>query len=300
MVAKVLRTFNEEGDAPAAGGDAAVGGTPEVGPGGEAPATVPDAYDGPEFLKELSGELRENPSLKKYNSWEALAAGHVAAQKFIGNKTDNMVEIPEDPSIENRIAILQKLGAPEGPDEYTLEAAEDVLPFVAPETDLAKGFMASAARLGLFPDQMQGLYTDVVGLLADQHKQFDTDRGAQQEEQISQLKKDWGDAYDRNLNAASYAATQLDIHDALEETGAGANPDIVRAMAKIGQMLAEETGAAGKNGVNFGAGETPAELQDKINALNDKMGRAKTDHEMKAIANELTPLYLKLVESSSE
>lgn len=109
---------------------------------------------------------------------------------------------------------------------------------------LEKAALPIAHKLGLTPQQLQGL----VDFIAD-HRVAETTGltqtlQARMDEAEQALRKDWGAGYERQLSLAARAAKRFggeELIGALNESGFGNNPHLVRAFAKIAGPVAEDT-----------------------------------------------------------
>lgn len=122
---------------------------------------------------------------------------------------------------------LSKIEAPEGfeMDEESLKAAEPLF-----------------KELGLNQEQAQKL----VGFYAERvAAQSEAAAGAMKETTqtwVSSIKDEWGDKYDENVSVAA-KAVQFggdDLRDALNVTGAGNHPAVIKFFHRIGQQLSED------------------------------------------------------------
>ncbi len=154
------------------------------------------------------------------------------------------------------------IGRPEAPDKYAFRMPEG-----HSTTNDDRAFQTHMAPLL----HKAGLAQWQVDLLAQGLESF----GHQQREGLSrqtqqtyaasvqELQRDWGAAFDRHLDLANRAVRQFggpDLVRALSAAGLGHHPAVVRAFARMGATLAEDSGLpAGAAG--GGAGSARAEIQ---------------------------------------
>ncbi len=139
--------------------------------------------------------------------------------------------------------------------------------------DAAGAFKKMAHELGLLPHQAQALMDWQIG----QEEGIQTSRvkemQAQKQQQLDDLKKEWGQGYDKELRKAQAAIKELggeSFQKYLLTTGLGDDVNLVRFAAKAGALLGEDK-LRGDGSGKFG--KTPTELQEEINrTLGDKSG----------------------------
>lgn len=77
------------------------------------------------------------------------------------------------------------------------------------------------------------------------------------DEWLSSIKTEWGADYEANLGVAAKAVGALggdELKAALNVTGAGNNPAIIKAFQKVGKLISEDQLVAGDRAVNKGNG----------------------------------------------
>lgn len=217
----------------------------------------------------LPEEIRGNATLGKYNDLASLAKAHIELQGFVGKK--GIFPPGEKGTPEQWKEFYRQAGQPEfekfevkGPDGVKLD-----------ET-LIGGFRKMAHESGMMPQQAQSLLEWFVG---EEQKRVSARTESMKkdlETQESELRKEWGDAYDREHAKARLFlkdhATQAE-REYLLKTGLSRDPFIKRLLAKAGGFLDEGkiVGDSGKDG-KLG-GQSPDEIQAEINrVLGDKSG----------------------------
>lgn len=235
-----------DGSTPPAGGDGAGSGNPAPGGG---------------WFTALPEDLRANPSVAKFADQgpEALAHAYANAAKLIGVSPDQVIRLEE--ARGDIPGLLRKLGAPEAPDGYEFKAPEGVPEHLAAGENLT-WFREQAAKIGLLPQQAEALYTSFVERNIEAQKQV--------EQYVDQardtLQREWGQAFDSNIAAASRAARTLGLTEALNQAGLGADPNVIKALVRVDRAL----GGAGE-GAGPAAGSVtplaPADASAKARAL---------------------------------
>lgn len=141
-----------------------------------------------------------------------------------------------------------------------------------------KAALPVAHSLGLTPQQLQGLAEFYAGHQAQSHQASSRSRHDEQTMSIDALKSDWGAGYDTKVAQAARAARYFGgetLISFLNDSGAGNNPDLVRAFAKIGALLSED---------NLKSGDTqsltlpPGEALRQARKLMGKPGYTKSGH----------------------
>lgn len=215
---------------------------------------VPDTSIAPQaqatapWTAELAPDLKSFVEAKGFKTPADLARAHADVESTIGA---DRIALPKDGAWD--AAARAKLGIPEAPDKYTLRRPE--LPAGVPYDEaLEKAALPVAHKLGLTPHQLQGLVDFVTkhrlgeAVTAAQSMQLamaDTER---------ELRAEFGKGYDSQVTLAARAARRFggdELIAALNETGFGNNPYLVRAFAKIGAMFAEDRLHGGTGDARF-------------------------------------------------
>lgn len=290
---RLMRVLYDGAAAPAAAPNPLAGAPPaadagQPNPGGQAPAGAgatqqaawPDTFD---FKAFLPADVKDHQSFAKITSggkdgFEALARGFVHAQTMVGRDPSRLVEIPEKVDPAQRKDLLTKMGLPKDPSGYKLEAIAEAPPWLSPTDPLATKFVATAAEVGIFPDQAQAIYKMFAGEMTTAAKAQHAQTTAADAAAVDALRKEWGGEFDNRVRAANFAIEKLggsDLRGALNEAGLGAHPAVVKALAQVGAMMAEAGGGGDKGAASFGNGLAPNELkakaQEMLNqALNEK------------------------------
>lgn len=140
-------------------------------------------------------------------------------------------------------AARTKLGIPAKAEEYKLTRPQ--LPEGMPYDDaLEKAALPVAHKLGLTPQQLQGLADFIADhRLAESTAQLQALQAGMDEAEQA-LRQEWGAGYERQLSLAARTAKRFggnELIEALNQTGFGNNPHLVRAFAKIATLVAEDT-----------------------------------------------------------
>lgn len=180
-------------------------------------------------------ELRSEKSLETIKDIPTLVKNYVESQKYIGAA----IKLPGEKATPEEVKAFQKkLGVPEKVEEYGVK--RPILPEYAGWTDELHGQIINAAHAaGLTKSQasklVDGLSQVVLSQAVDPVKLLEENKAA--------LQAEWGDNFERNLILSSRGAEHLggqELLEALQRTGAGMDPVVVKAFHKLGAGLLEQ------------------------------------------------------------
>jgi hypothetical protein len=217
----------------------------------------------------ISEEFREDPNIAKFTEIDALAKSYINATRMIGQ---DKVAVPNNNSTDDQWnEVYDKLGRPESPDKYKLEANSDVVPL---DESAIKSFAENAHQLGLNNKQAQGILEFYKNSMegSAQQSRIDTETSQAQAEQ--ELRKEWGRSYDDNIKRAAQVAKanmNAEILDLTLSDGRrlGDHPEIIKGFANIANLMSEDK--------MIGTGEDNAtsgrDLNEEISKIvNDRDG----------------------------
>jgi len=245
------------------------------------PTAQPGQPADSDWFGSLPEDIRGDPGFAKFagKTPDEVARAYLNAQKLIGKDPGSLVDLKAAEA--DPLAVLRRLGAPDKPDAYDLKAPEGVRADLVQQasSDLS-WFKQAAVEAGLLPKQAQALFD--AALKASQagvESSISMMRG-----QEEALQREFGQAFDAKLDAANHAATELGIKDALIKAGLGSHPEVIKALARVGEGLGGAVPAVREG--NRSGGLTPAEADAKANGLlREAMQISKTDRRR---ADELT------------
>lgn len=262
-----------------------------AGDGGEGEGAGEGAGDGgaaqpaPFRLDSLPEDLRGNETLAKFQdkdgnfNVEQLSRSHLSLNKLLGNKDpDRYVEIPGAEDADGRRAVLERLGLPKTAEGgYELTPPENAAEFMAPDKPLAKSYVEKAHEIGILPGQAQELYAWFTGVMTEAQGEGAANTEATVDGWIESLEQEFGEAFDEKVAAANFGVEELggdELREALKTAGLGANPAVIKAFAKVGEILSEDSGGDG-NTPSFSHKTTPDQYRAKAmelqrQALNEK------------------------------
>jgi len=232
-------------------------------PDGQAAETTSTPSEG--FLSTIQDtDLRGWAENKGISEGEQALSSYRNLEKMFGaDKAGRTVTLlGDDPTPEAQAAFYNKLGRPEDAAGYELAVPEG--------NDGAFAKLASEKfhELGITGKQGAALaewWNEQAGGAVEQSE---ADYNAAVESDTAELRKEWGAAYDKNINDAKAAATKFGLDekavDAMEKAlGFGG---VMRHLNKIGAQLGEDSNDG--NDENVGSGlMTPQSAQSALNEL---------------------------------
>ena len=221
-----------------------------------------------EFLQQLPEEIREHPSLQSINDVGNLGLSYVNAQRLIGA---DKIPLPKNPTEDDLNNIYSKLGRPEQPSGYAIQADGQILT----ETDV-NTYTDIAHKLGLSKTQASGIL-DYYRSSIQQTTEAMSKDSEQQRQQIEQnLKAEWGADFDAKVSQANRAVADIAGQDLLDMTlqdgtKVGNHPAFIKAFSNFAafknSVTKEDT--ISENSVNYRM--SPADAQSRIDSImNDK------------------------------
>jgi hypothetical protein len=233
----------------------------------EAPQEAAPAAQAPaeplSFLDSLPEDLRQEPSLKLVNDVESLAKSYVHAQRMIG--ADKVALPGKSATADEWREVYKKLGAPDDPNAYDVQIGENVLT----ENEIGN-FKNAAFEAGLNPQQAervaQFINESVSSALEGREQQVEAARY----ESEQALRKEWGQAFDQQVQLAYKAANTflgntelLDTVELADGRLLGDHPEVVKMFSK----LAKEIGEDNLLGEATEMVMTPQEAQSRLSEL---------------------------------
>ena len=220
-------------------------------------STPSEEYSPIEFqASQMPPGLREEPSLKTFDSVDKLAKSYVNAVIMIGGNPDNMVAIPSEGVKWDD--FYNKIGRPEKANDYQF----------GDENGELDGFREFAHDTGLTQDQASNilkLYGDI------QEEQEEAHQNGLEELRTNttmELQKEWGKNYDGKMDYAKRAFAQFaspELSQLMDESGMGNHPEMLRVFAKVGELMGEDSLVVG---TGLGSSQlSPEQAQQEIQAL---------------------------------
>lgn len=275
--------------APAA---APAAGTPPGGGTTPADTLAPDPNKA--FLQTLPEDLRENASLGRYSSPEALARAYVNLERTLGSEK---VPIPKDPNDkEGWDRYYAAGGRPAEPSLYQFERPKEMPPGVVWDEDMEGWWKQTAHSAGLSQKQA----ADMVVQYRDRFiAQTDAGNKADQRAETdrkSVLTRDWGSTYEakRQLANAAFAEMPAPLQEAMLRAKLNLMPEFAKWL--VDQKTAM-TGETSPRPAGDSALASPEAIQQQISEFRERNRVALADHahpDHARLLRELTDLHNRL------
>jgi hypothetical protein len=201
----------------------------------------------------------QNPSdiLNSYRNLEKFAGG-----------SKNLIELPGEGADQAALdAFFGKLGRPDSADKYDLKMPDGA------DKDLADWFKQNAHKAGLNGKQAASLFDAWNEMSGARLQAMQQQAQADSERAIAELKREWGQGYDGQIDAGKRAVAALGYNaeqlDAIESKLGTA--DMLKLFAAVGSKMGEPSFEGGeRSGTTFGL--TPASAKQQIADLKMDKG----------------------------
>jgi hypothetical protein len=203
-------------------------------------------------------------------------------ERLKGAAANELVRIPKAEDAEAMAKLWTQLGRPEKPDGYELPERPPTEGMI----DLRPALLPLAHEAGLTQRQVQMLEPALTKVLGELGAQEQEKLEAQRVGDEQALKREWGQAYEQNLEVADRGAEALGLEQAeVQALARSLGPGkAIRILHRIGKGLGEHTFVDGE-GRPGGFAFTPASAQAEI-------ARLKTDEKFQAaLADRSHPGY---------
>ena len=210
----------------------------------------------------LSDELRADKSLENIKDIPSLAKSYIHAQKLVGA---DKIPVPNKHATEDDWnAVYSKLGRPETPDGYKFNLPEDQ----KVDEDGLKVFADHAHKLGLLPNQAEGMVKFYNELRANELSSADSTATAARQKATDELQAEWGQAYNQKLERANNVVREvfpkgfmsMNLEDG---TKLGDHPAVIKAFAALADKMGEDK-IVQADGPNY---LTPKQIDKEIATL---------------------------------
>lgn len=176
--------------------------------------------------------------VEAYSS-EGIGAPPVDQSVQVNNAGVQEIIIGSDITDKDRDIIYERLGRPKSHDGYDLSG-------IVPETynqGVVEEFKQKAHETGMSAEGVRKMAEWYKGLELKQRETMEKSRLMQTDQNILELKKDFGVNFDtevKNARKALDAYTDSAFRKYMDDTGLGNHPSLVKAFAKIGRELSED------------------------------------------------------------
>jgi len=213
--------------------------TPEV----ETPVTETPVTPAFSWKSKLGSDMSNSPTLQKFEDTpEGLkkeVESHLSLEKLLGH---DKVPIPKNADdVEGWNRFNKAMGIPEKAEAYGLE--DVTLPGNMQDMAFDKQkFAETVHQHRLTPAQAKGLWKAYTGQSIEAYGKFLTEHKANLDKVVNELRAEWGDAYDVNVDLGQTVINKFagdkESEDFLTATMLK-DPRAVRFLAKIGNQFAE-------------------------------------------------------------
>lgn len=227
----------------------------------DAPAAPQETGNAP-WYDGIEGDLRgwvENKGWKSQQ--DALNSAWNLEKMFGADRAGNTLLRPKEGDESGWQDLYNQLGRPETSSDYKYEVAENA------DTQTIDWFRDVAHKAGMSQDQFSMIAREFDGMIEGIESARADEFAKKSEQEFSDLKREWGLAYDANTQAAQRAAakfgfTQEEISGIEQVVGTKA---VMQKFAEIGKSFGEDQFRSGDQASEFAI--TPAAAQSQIGEL---------------------------------
>lgn len=214
----------------------------------------------------LPDELKSDPTLNKYSDVPNLAKAYLELNKKLGQK--GVIKPGKDASPEEIKSFREALGIPTDPSKYDMGKFEGVE--VPKETlDWAQKM---GAEHGVEPAAMKAIIADYFKLDANAKALQTAAAKEQMIKGLDGLKTEWGEAYERNLTRANFAAEKLGgkpFVEHLVKLGVHNDPMLLKVLSSAAGLYGEDK--LREAGAGSNTGTSPAEIDAEIAQVQQRL-----------------------------
>lgn len=246
-------------------------------------AGTSSSQDAASWLQGLDEAYRNDPSATKFKTPNDLFKSYKNLEKLVGG---NKVVLPgEKATPEEWNAFYERLGRPKDAAGYKFDSLPEELRHESNEKVFAEVFH----KAGLTPKQAEVITEAWKELTQNELSRMSEQSQGQAKQAETVLRKEWGMAYNQNLQLATKALKAFGDQEAVDALQAvGNHPAVLKLFANIGKKLAED----GMVGRPAGDMLSPEEADAKIRELQAHPGYLDGSHpEHKVIVKKLESLF---------
>jgi hypothetical protein len=228
-------------------------------------ATPAKADAGPtKWTDSFDPDLKEYVSQKQFQDPKSVLESYRNLEKLHGVPRERLLKIPESADDKAWEEIHTKLGKPATPEGYGFKPKDPQDP------SFTNWASSTFHKLNLSATQGQALVKEFNDMQAGIQAEEAAKYQATVQEQTGKLKKEWGAAFNQNVNRARQAYRQFGIPDAAVdslEKSMGFD-GVMKLFHNLGSAIGEHSFENGSGSNNFGeAILTPEQANAKIKAL---------------------------------
>lgn len=238
---------------------------PNPNPAGGAPGAPATPWFGD--LSSQPAEFQAFVTNKGYADPVAALQANWNLERLMGaDKAGRAVVLPKDDDADGWNQFYGKLGRPESPDKYNLQLPDGA------DDSFAKSMLPILHGAGLTQKQLDAIVPKWNEFAAQAAQAQEAAAETARAEGWDALRKEWGAAFDQNLEAGRRAFAKLGLKPELAnllEDKVG-HAEVLKLFASIGEIYRED--AAPGNGAPGQRARTPAAAQAEIAALKADTG----------------------------
>jgi hypothetical protein len=232
--------------------------TNNAAPTTETTTTNTQTFTFPDNWKDyLDEDIKKDPSMEAIKDIKNLAKSYVHGKRMLGAEK---IPVPGKNATEDDWAnVYKKLGLPD-PDKYDVKFPETY------DQEFTKSLKETLHKAGVLPKQAQTLVDFYNNYATEAMKRAEESQTLEKTKQFDTLKKEWGDAFNKNVEVAKHTFQKFvdkDTMQYLNDSGFTKDPVVFKVFAKIGEMLGEDKVVDPKGSGGF----SPVDLQAKIDTL---------------------------------
>lgn len=228
---------------------------------------TPTNASGGKWTDSFDPDTKEYVTQKGFTDPKAVLESYRNLEKLRGVPQERLLKLPETPDAPEWNDVYSKLGKPATPEGYNLQPKDPKHPEF---TNWAKD---TFLKHNLSTQQGQELVKEFDAFTTAQDQAELAAHTAAVQEQVGTLKKEWGGAYQQNVNRAQAAYRQLGIPDAaIDSLEKSIGFDgVMKLFSELGNKVGEASFVSGDNTQSFGEGSilTPDQANARIKALKN-------------------------------
>lgn len=258
---------------------AAGDGTGGGGAAGSAAGGAASGASAPWFAAIKDEGLRADATVAGTPDLDTFVKRAVETKAMVGKKLSDFAPKP-DWKPEQRAEWNKIVGVPESADKYHVPDAALLAKSGMTKETLAE-FYKHAHSNHIPADSVKATLDWYVGLAAKGAEAQEQQRKLAAEQEIATLKQEYGDKFDAKIGLMKAFLSKFgndDLTKWADESGAGNNPGLVRALVKAGEAMLESSALGGNRDLGPDANKAAAmkEIDEiMVKRINDKTFAAK-------------------------
>ncbi len=193
------------------------------------------------------------PEMRGFAGQFASPADAVKTALDLRQKLSTSVQVPApDADPARRLEVFNRLGRPENVSGYELAPPENLPDWVSFEDESVQDAQHSFLEAMHAAGATQEMVNAAFGWYWDHLSESESARDRVLEDEFASaeagLRREWGRDFERNLEHAGRAVATFggrDLSDTLEQFGLASHPAVIRAFARVGRTMGEDTMISG-------------------------------------------------------